>query len=68
MSKLRTKADIESHPAVHELVKDADGYWIYLKHDYWCPPMECGTIHEYTIKECCEKLATVELAPDVTRK
>ena len=27
-------------------------YWIYLKKGYICKETECGTIHEYTLKDC----------------
>ena len=35
-----------------------EGYWVYLKARYICADMECGTIHEYTIKDIVEKFKT----------
>ena len=34
-------------------------YWIHLKNGYICPDMECGTIHEYNLKDCENMLKTV---------
>lgn len=34
-------------------------YWIYLKKNYICPSTECGTIHEYTLKDCEDMLKEV---------
>lgn len=34
-------------------------YWIYLKKGYICPSTECGTIHEYTLKDCEDMLKEV---------
>ena len=34
-------------------------YWIYLKDGYICKDMECGTIHEYSLKECEKMLKNV---------
>ncbi len=38
-----------------------NGYWIYLKSGYVCPEMECGIIHERTIRECAKLFKTVTL-------
>lgn len=62
--KARTLADIKRHPMVESTHTEFDGYreddraarWVYLKPGYLSPDMECGTIHEGTIKECCELL------------
>ena len=31
-----------------------DGIWIYLKRPYYNEFLECGTIHEQTVKRCLE--------------
>ena len=38
--------------SVHREYNYGYDYWIYLKEGYICDPMECGIIHEYTIKDC----------------
>lgn len=43
--------------SVHREYNICDGtrgydYWIYLKEGYICVDMECGTIHEYNLKDC----------------
>ena len=38
---------------------DGYDYWVYLKDGYICEPMECGTIHEYSIKEVKKMLKEV---------
>jgi len=45
----------ENYDAGH---RDLD-YWIYLKEGYVCTGTECGTIHEYTIKDCERMLKMV---------
>jgi hypothetical protein len=35
---------------------DGPSYWCYLKSGYVSPEMECGSIHEPTIKAVCELL------------
>ena len=64
MRKARTAADIRNHPYVDSLHAEHDGcfsydgasYWCYLKPGFISPDMECGSIHEATIKDVCEKL------------
>lgn len=64
--KLRTLKDIENDPRVDSIHKENDGfnpngglsYWCYLKKGYIVPDMECGTIHECTVKEVIEMLDT----------
>jgi len=55
MKLARTWNDVKRHP----LVKDANkewcslegiSYWVYLKPEYICTEMECGIIHEPTVK------------------
>ena len=69
--KPRTLADIVAHPAVESthveddgcftdsLGREIPGRWVYLKRGWISPDMECGTIHEPSIKACCELLANV---------
>lgn len=33
-----------------------DGIWIYLKPGWYNPYLECGTIHEYSVKACVAQL------------
>lgn len=66
--KPRTLRDIENHPMVESTHTEWDGCftdasgrevkgrWVYLKPGFICEAMECGTIHEATIRECCEML------------
>ena len=52
--------------AVESAHKEDDGcgvkpyYWIYLKKEYICTEMECGTIHESTIQKCIWMLECIE--------
>lgn len=62
----RTLAQIAADPrveSIHDEGPSDEGtrhdWWLYLSHDYVCPHMECGTIHENTIKECADLLRTV---------
>ncbi len=62
--KVRTRKDIEGRYEVVEMFSEPDnGWWVYLKPGYWCSAMECGTIHEDTIRECCDMMQYVERAP-----
>ena len=62
--KARTLADIRNHPFVESTHTENDGFreddrparWVYLKPGYISEDMECGTIHEGTIAECCDML------------
>jgi len=64
MKKARTLADIINHPFVESTHTENDGFreddrparWVYLLAGYISPDMECGTIHEGTVAECCELL------------
>ena len=33
-----------------------DGIWVYLKEGFINTRLECGTIHEHTVAECCNQL------------
>ncbi len=68
MTKARTLNDIINHPMVESthtewdgcftdsLGRELQGRWVYLKTGFICPSMECGTIHEPSVKACCELL------------
>lgn len=58
MNKLidKYKDIIES---VHREYNDGVDYWIYLKDGFICSDTECGTIHEYNIKDCASALKNV---------
>ena len=58
MKKAKTIAEIQADPRVDSLHKEESGWWLYLRSGWTCPAMECGTIHESTIKECAELLHT----------
>ena len=76
IKKARTLADIQNHPMVESTHTEYDGYreddraarWVYLKEGFISPDMECGTIHEGTIKECCEKLNSCRAMTPAERK
>lgn len=42
-----------------EITDGKKDYWVYCAPPYYCPEMECGTIHEFTVKETLEKMRTV---------
>ena len=57
MKKPKTLKDLTNHPWIESIsieTSSGNGYWIYLNEPYYCDLMELSTIHEYTIKECCE--------------
>jgi len=57
MKKPRTLNDLRNHPWVESIsieTSSGDGYWVYLNEPYYCDCMELSSIHEYTIKECCD--------------
>lgn len=59
MKKVKTKSDLQNHPYVSSLHKENDdgsnsSWWLYLKDGYKSVEMECGMIHEPTIKEICD--------------
>lgn len=68
MAKARTLQDIINHPAVESthtewdgcftdsLGREIQGRWVYLKQGWISPADECGSIHEPSIKACCERL------------
>jgi hypothetical protein len=71
MPKLRTIADVRNDPRVDALWQEEDGWinsrpswWCTLKEGYICPEMECGSIHEKSIKDVIKLLNTVILEKD----
>lgn len=63
MKKARTMRDLETDPRVSFISDErgicphgGDGIWVYLKEGYTNTHLECGTIHEYTIADCCQQL------------
>ena len=57
--KARTYNDILNDPRVDSVSDErgyGDGIWVYLKQGYINQRLECGTIHEHTIAECCQQL------------
>lgn len=61
-----TFKQIENHKAVESIHKEYDNgsnysYWVYLKNGYINPEMECGLIHEPTLKLVSEQLKQVKL-------
>lgn len=63
---VRTKKDIENHPGVDSIHKEDDGcwetpaWWVYLKEGWINPEMECGTIHQRTIKDVCDEINGIQ--------
>jgi hypothetical protein len=53
------KERIKRHPAVQEVFKDSDGWWVWLHIDWINPELECSQIHEQTITACYRQLRGV---------
>ena len=60
-----SRASILAHPAVASLHQEQDdhngrrwNWWCYLLPGWECRSMECGTIHEHTLREVAELLNT----------
>ena len=51
---------VRNHPLVQSLFHEDGSWWCHLVTGYWCPYMECGTIHETTIREVARLLRTAE--------
>jgi len=61
----RTWAEVEAHPLVQSVSYEGeDGTWVYVVAPYWSPDMECGTIHEPTLRDTARYLRNCEVAPD----
>ena len=54
---------VRNHPLVQSLYHEDGSWWCHLVQGYWCPYMECGTIHESTIREVARLLRTAEPEP-----
>jgi hypothetical protein len=57
--KVRTLANIIADPRVSEVLDergDQNGYWVNLTNGFISTNMECSSIHEMTIRECCDYL------------
>ncbi len=50
---------IEQHPAVQEVFRDSDGWWVWLHTDWINPHLECAQIHEQSIRDCYSQLQSV---------
>jgi hypothetical protein len=66
MRKPRTLADLKAHPAVNDIFREDDpwdnrrgSWWCNLNPGWICEDMECGTIHEDTIRKVCLMFDTV---------
>lgn len=53
------KERIEQHPAVDEVFRDSDGWWVWLGLDWINPHLECSMIHEQNIRDCYTQLKGV---------
>jgi len=72
MNMAKTLKQLEGDPRVESVHTEHDGwgeteaemrrksYWVYLHSGYICHVMECGTIHEKTVKKCWERMRYVE--------
>ena len=71
MSK-QIKDFIKKHPEKFDSWHTEDNndrgldYWVYCKDPYFCPDMECQTIHEDTVKDAMAKMRTVIKVKRVT--
>ena len=57
--KVRTLRDLRNDPRVQSVSDErgiGDGIWVYLKEGFTNERLECSTIHEYTVAECCGQL------------
>ncbi len=53
------KQRIEKHPAVQEVFRDSDGWWVWLHTEWINPELECSQIHEQTLADCLGALKDV---------
>ena len=57
MKKARTMRDLRNDKRVSQVFDEGvDGIWVHLKDGFINQRLECGTIHEYTIADCCQQL------------
>ena len=47
------------HVAIDEIIKDVEGYWVYLNDGYKSSDTMTYTIHEYTQKDVLKALQTI---------
>jgi len=59
MKKPRTLKDIVEDPRVYSVHKEAGSYWVHLNYGWECAFMECGTIHESTVKDLIDAMNDV---------
>ena len=55
----RTMLDLCNDPRVSQVFDESgcgDGIWVHLKEGFVNERLECGTIHEYNIADCCQQL------------
>jgi hypothetical protein len=72
----RNLKQLEADPRVASVHTEYDGYgdgmmahrksyWVYLKPGLICSSMGCGSIHEKSVRACCEMMADVVTDPAV---
>jgi hypothetical protein len=55
--KAKTMRDLRNDKRVSQVFDEGvDGIWVHLKDGFINNRLECGTIHEYTIADCCQQL------------
>ena len=63
-----TIQEVREHQLVQSLHSEDGWWWCHLIEGYWIPSMECGTIHESTIREVARLLKTAEVDPSWSRQ
>lgn len=56
--KLRTWCDANADK-VEEVNHDSDGWWVYVRQEWYSDEMECRTIHEDTASACLAQLRSL---------
>jgi len=70
MKRPRTLADLIAHPAVYSYSDERrggianDGLWFYLAPGWIDRASLTGTVHGYTVAECCADVAAARYSPD----
>tara|TARA_B100000686_G_C16618943_1_gene878089 strand:- start:7 stop:306 length:300 start_codon:yes stop_codon:yes gene_type:complete len=64
----RTAKEIAQDPRVEDMHKEDGSWWIYLKDGFVCSDMECGTIHEDTISEVCQRMKEIITTEEFEKK
>ena len=63
-------ADLIAHPAVWSHSDERrggianDGLWFYLAPGWIAPGTATGTVHEFTVADCCTEVAAARYSPD----